>query len=168
MSPAEILREGQKALFAQPPDLEKAKQSFERVTGLAPEWVEGHHWLAAALEQLGKSGTAVTAYKRAIRCDTSDPRPRIALGRLLVSMGHVREGATELQHGIDLKPHYGEADARLFLAEAFEKAKNFRKAAKQRKIVAATAACHPSCDKPRRETLRKANKTKSTNHRPDK
>jgi len=155
MRHAEILKQGQKAFFAEPPDYKKAEACFEKVTSLAPNWVEGYHCLASALEGLGEKARAVQAYKKAIECNCNDPRPRIALGRLLTSMAHLKEAIIELQLGLALKPHYCEADARLFLAEAFEKAKHLSKAIEQWKIVEKMEPFYPSQDKPMQEAQRK-------------
>jgi tetratricopeptide (TPR) repeat protein len=155
MNPTDILREGQNALFAQPPKLEKAKDLFHRVTLLAPNWVEGYQWLASAWEGLGDYQEAAKAYKEAIRCDAKDPRPKISLGRLLTSMGQLNEAITELQQGLALKPHYGEPDARLFLAEAYEKAHDLIKATEQWEIIEKMDPSYPSNDEPMREARRK-------------
>ena len=155
MTLADTLKAGQGAFFAKPPDYQKAKDCFERVTFSAPKWVEGHHWLAAAWESLADPDQATKAYRQAIQCDPKDSRPKIALGRLLTNMGRLKEGIIELQKGIELKPHYGEADTRLFLAEAFEKAKNLSKAKEQLEIVARMKPSYPSYDKPMREAQKK-------------
>lgn len=152
---AEVFKEGQKAFFSEPPDYAKAKDCFDQVASLAPNWAEGHHYLASALERLGEKGMAAKAYKKAIECDCKDPRPRIALGHLLASMGQLKGAIDELQLGLTLKPHYGEADARLLLAEAFEKSKELSKAVDQWKIVEQMEPFYPSHDKPMREAQRK-------------
>lgn len=155
MSRTEKLKDGQKLFFAEPPDLAKAKESFQSVTELAPNWVEGYHWLASTLERLGENASAVKAYREAIRCDNNDSRPKIGLGRLLTFLGNYREAVAELQRGLTLKPHYGEADARLFLAEAFEKEREILKAIEQWKIVRDMEPMYPSYDHPQQEAERK-------------
>jgi tetratricopeptide (TPR) repeat protein len=152
---SEMLKEGQKAFFSEPPDISKAKDCFRRATELAPDLAEGYHWLASALEALKDHGQAARAYREAIRRDGKDPRSKIALGRLLTSMGHLKEAIIELQEGVALKPHYGEADARIFLAEAYEKAKRLPAAIEQRKIVETMEPSYPSYDLPMQEARRK-------------
>jgi tetratricopeptide (TPR) repeat protein len=132
---SDMLKKGQASLFAEPADLEKAKDWFQQVTSSAPDWVEGHIWLASASEELKDHDQAIKSYQRAIQCDPKDPRPRISLGRLLTQEGQLREAIAELQKGIELKPHYAEADARLMLAEAYEKANEIPRALEQWKIV---------------------------------
>src|SRR5262245_13732412 len=46
------------------------------------------------------------------------PRFWIARGAVLLQLRHFDETARCLRVGIDMKPHHGEADARLFLADA--------------------------------------------------
>ncbi len=155
MTPSDILKEGQAAFFAEPPDNQKAKDCFERVTLAAPNWVEGYHWLASAWESLECHDHATKTYRQAIQCDPKDPRPRIALGRLLIAVGCPREAIVELQQGIELRPHYGEADARLFLAEAYEKTNDFPKAKEQWKLIEKMVPFYPSDDDPMKEARRK-------------
>jgi tetratricopeptide (TPR) repeat protein len=155
MKPTDILKRGQELFFAKPPDFQKAKDFFQQVTVSAPGWVEGHHWLASACENLKDHSQAIKSYRQAIQCDPNDPRPRIALGRLLTFERHLKEAIAELRKGIELKPHYGEVDARLFLAEAYEKANDIPKAREQWKIVSEAAPSYPSYDKPMREALEK-------------
>jgi Tfp pilus assembly protein PilF len=155
MTPADMLKKGQAAFFAKPPDYQQAKVCFERVTLSAPKWVEGYHWLASACEKMADHDQATKAYKQAIQCDPKDSRPRIAMGRLLTSTGHLKEAIIELQKGIELKPHYCEADARLFLAAAYEKANDLSKAKEQWKIVEEMEPSYPSYEKPMREARKK-------------
>jgi tetratricopeptide (TPR) repeat protein len=155
MKPTDKLKEGQAAFFANPPDFQKARDCFARVVLCAPEWVEGHHWFALACENGADHNQAVKSFRRAIQCDPKDPRPRIALGRLLQRMGHLKEAIAELKKGIALKPHYAEADARLFLAEAYEKAHDIAKARNQWKVVAEMESSYPSYDEPMREARKK-------------
>jgi tetratricopeptide (TPR) repeat protein len=160
MNQSQMLKEGEKAFFADPPDFLKAKDCFQKVTESAPDWVEGYHWLATAWEGLEDYQQAVKAYTEAIRCDAKDPRPRVALGRLLTVMGHVDEAIIELQHGVALKPHYGEPDSRLFLAEAYEKANRLSEAIEEWKIVERMEPSYPSYDLPMQEARRKLEETK--------
>lgn len=151
MSPSENLKQGQSAFFSKPPDYTRARDCFLGVITSAPEWVEGHQWLASAFERLGDFGFAIKSYKRAIQCDPKDSRPRVSLGSLLLSTGHQKQAIIELEKGIGLKPRYGEADARILLAEAFLKAGKLPSAREQWRIVAQMEPCYPSDDSPQRE-----------------
>lgn len=151
----QVLKQGQDAFFAEPPDFASAAKCFERVTDLAPKWVEGHHWLASSLEQRGLHAKAIKSYRKAIDCDPKDPRVRIALGRLLSELGHQEQAIVELEYGVALKPHYAEADARLFLAEAYEKAGDVRSAKQQWALVADMKGSYPSYDEPMKEARKR-------------
>ena len=137
-----------------------AKDCFNKVTELAPNWIEGYHWLASALEKLDCPNDAVAAYRKAIHCDPKDPRPKIALGILLTNLGHMKEAIVELERGVELKPHYAEADARLFLADAYEKAKQIENAMAQWRIVENMDPCYPSYDKPMNDARQRLSKHK--------
>jgi Tfp pilus assembly protein PilF len=118
----QILREGQKNFITEPPDYRAAKDLFQRVVQKQPNWIEGHHWLASAHEALNQTEDAESAYRSAMSCDREDPRPQVALGRLLMNAGRSREAIGELEAALKLSHHYAEADARLLLAEAYETA----------------------------------------------
>lgn len=98
---------------------------------------------AQELEAAGKHGEAAGLYRELVRLE-KDPRFHIAFGLCLQRLGHWHESARQLQRGIDLKPHYGEADARLFLAESLLKAGQKKKAIEQWKFVAAMRPEYPS------------------------
>ena len=157
---SKILKQGHAHFFAEPPKYEMAKTCFDKVVALAPQWAEGYHWLASTLDQLNRLEEAATAYRKAIRFDPKDPRARIAIGVLLARLGHMKEAIFELEGGIALKPHYAEADARLFLADAYERAKQIEKAKEQWRIVEGMDPCYPSGDKPMIEARQRLNKFK--------
>ena len=154
-----ILRSGQDKFFADPPDYEAARCEFVRVTQLRPEWVEGHHWLASSLEALDQIGEAESAYRAAIKCDRKDARPWIALGRLLLNVGRFADAIAELEHGVSLKPHYAEADARLFLAEAYLGAGDLSKARAEWHTISKMEGFYPSYDEPMDEARRRLTET---------
>lgn len=155
-----ILRQGQEAYFAEPPNFEAARDSFLKVTGMKPDWVEGHHWLASVYEALEKIPEAECSYLAAIVCDPNDSRPQIALGRLLLNDGRIDRAIVELERGVQLKPHYAEADARLFLAEAYEAAGNLAKARAEWTTITGMKGFYPSYDEPMEEAQRKLEATK--------
>jgi predicted Zn-dependent protease len=149
------LKRGQACFFAEPPDFARAEECFLRVTQSAPRWIEGNHWLASAQERLQKPGEAIKSYRKATECDPTDPRPRLCLGTLLLKLGHLEEGIAELERGIALKPHYGEADARLSLADAYAKDGRMAKARAQWEVVAGMRPSYPSGDEPVNEARRR-------------
>jgi len=59
-----------------------------------------------------------------------------------------------LTRGVALKPHYAEADARLFLAEALKSNGNAKLAREQLEIVASMEPSYPSYDEPIDEATR--------------
>ena len=71
-----------------------------------------------AEEEAGDLGAALKKYAEATRRDEKDPRYWIARGVASLQLGHHREAVRCLREGIKRKPHYGEADARSFLADA--------------------------------------------------
>jgi tetratricopeptide (TPR) repeat protein len=73
---------------------------------------------ALAMEESGDLSGALAELARAIQLDGSDPRYWIHRGVVLTKLRHFGEAVRCLRTGVDLKPHYGEADARVLLAEA--------------------------------------------------
>jgi cytochrome c-type biogenesis protein CcmH/NrfG len=161
---SEHLQEGQRHQFAEPPDDRAAEQAYRAATRAAPEWGEPYHWLASVLEKQGKAKEAVESYQRAIQLLPDDPRPLIALGVLHTAGGHYEEAIRLLEAGLAMKPHYAEADARLFLADAFERSGAEEKAVAQWKIVLGMEPSYPSHDKPIEEARRKLNEHGSDAH----
>lgn len=98
---------------------------------------------AQELQAAGKHGEAATVYKELVK-QSEDPRYYFAYGVCLQHLSHWQESEKNLQHGIDLKPHYCEGDARLFLAESFLQTGQKKKALEQWKLVAATEPEYPS------------------------
>lgn len=97
-----ILRQGQEAYFAEPPNLEAARDSFLKVTGMEPDWVEGCHGLASVYEALGKIPEAECSYLATIVGDSKDPRLQIAVGRLLLNDGKINRAVIELERAVQL------------------------------------------------------------------
>lgn len=155
-----ILRDGQERFFGDQADYEGACILFVRVTQLRPEWIEGHHWLATSQVALDQINEAEVSYRAATKCDPEDPRPQIALGRLLLNSGRFRDAIRELEQGVKLKHHYAEADARLFLAEAYEAAGDLPKARAEWFRIAKMEGHYPSYDEPMNEARRKLAQTK--------
>lgn len=151
----ELLRRGQEHQNAEPPDLLLAEAAFREVIKLAPQWAEGHYSLGSVLALSERSEEACDAYESAINLDASDPRPHIALGRILSRVGKYNPAVDCLKKGIALKPPYGEADAYNMLAEAYERQNHIDKAIVLWHQVAAMKPTYPSYDLPIQEALDK-------------
>jgi len=87
--------------------------------------------------------------------DPSDARYQISLGVCLLQLRHWDEAVKALSRGVELKPHYAEADARLFLAEALANAGDLARAQEQLKVVASMEPSYPSYDKPMAEAKKR-------------
>lgn len=141
--------------FEDASDLEPAIAEYRKVVDLAPEWAEGHHALGSALQQRGLVDEGIPEFRRAMRLAPEDPRPRISLGCCLMANGRYKEAARMLREGIELKPHYGMASARLFLAEAYERLGRIKEAAEQWAIVSKMQSMYPSYGAPINEARAK-------------
>lgn len=160
-SAREKLQEGQKYYFAEPPDSARAVSCFREVMRLAPDWVEGIHWLASGLEQQGKFKEAEALYRRAIALEPDDSRFHISLagcveclGRLKAAVGHYRDGLT-------LNPHYCEADARVMLANVLKKLNQLDEAVIEWEAVVKMEPMYPSYDKPIQDAKRELERLKA-------
>ena len=71
-----------------------------------------------SLQESGDLHGAATEFARATDLDRSDSRFWIARGVAIMEVRHFEEAVRCLKAGVDLKPHYGEADARLRLGDA--------------------------------------------------
>ncbi len=154
---SEFLREGQRHHFAEPPNELAAEKAYRSATLTAPEWGEPYRWLGAVLESQGRKEEAVGAYQQAIRLLPDDPRPLIALGRLQTTYGHYAEAIGHLEAGLAMKPHYAEADTRLFLADALERSGAVDEAIAQWQVVLHMEPSYPSRHLPMEEAKRKLN-----------
>ncbi|MCC6826403.1 MAG: hypothetical protein DCC59_17515 [Chloroflexi bacterium] len=153
--PSKVLREGQELFFAEPPNHRGAAERFERVVTLSPTWAEGHHWLGSAFEALGDEDRAARAWQTAHTLDPNDSRCLISLGVLRTRQRRFNDAIQLLEQGIALKPHYGFADAKLFLAEALEGANRMEQAKQQWREVLELEPMYPSHDEPMKEARRK-------------
>lgn len=102
---------------------------------------------AAEYESQGNHREAAAAYKRLVGA-ASDPRFHIAYGHCLQKLSHWGQSAAQLEHGLALKPHYGEADARLMLAESYLNAGKKAKAIEQWRVVERMSPAYPSYEAP--------------------
>jgi len=156
--PAEALnalKEGQEFQFQDPPDYFAAEISYRRAIELAPNWGEPFHWLATALEHQNRLEEACAVERRAIELLPSDPRPLIALGWNLRLLGKFAEALPLIEKGLELKPHYGEADARFMLAEVYEHLGQIDKAATLWRQITGMDSMYPSYDRPMEEAKKK-------------
>jgi tetratricopeptide (TPR) repeat protein len=151
------LREGQRHQFAEPPNDVAAETAYRSAVQTASEWGEPYHWLGTVLERQGKTKEAVEAYQQAINLVPGDPRAVIALGRLHSTCGQHEQAISLLEAGLATKPHYAEADARLFLAEALERSGAVEEAVAQWQIVLRMEPSYPSHHLPMEEAKRKLN-----------
>jgi len=109
---------------------------------------------ASKLMEAQRYSKALTAYRRAVKVAEADPRVQIGLGVCLMKLRHWDGAIRALTRGIELKPHYAEADARLFLAESLFAAGDKRKAIEQWKIAEGMPSTYPSHEQPMDEARR--------------
>lgn len=109
----------------------------------------------SAYEALGDEDRAARAWQTARKLDRNDSRCLISLGVLRTRQRRFKEAIQLLKQGIALKPHYGFADAKLFLAEALERANRMKQARQQWREVLELEPMYPSYDEPMKEARRK-------------
>jgi Flp pilus assembly protein TadD len=102
---------------------------------------------------------ALRLFRRAVELDGADPKYWIALGVCLSKLRHWSEAAKALQRGVGLKPHYAEADARLFLAEALLSSGDRKRAREQFQHIVGMERSYPSYDRPMDEARRRLGET---------
>ena len=134
---------GQTYFFEAKPNLPEALKCFRRVVELSPEWPEGHHWLGTVQEKNGELEDAVKSFEQASRLAPSDTRPLISLGVCLTRLKRYDDAIRHLRHGIELKPHYGEASAHLFLADALIQSGQTDAACSEWKFIAQLPPTYP-------------------------
>ena len=96
----------------------------------------------------GDHPSAVEEFKNAIEQDSTDPRYWISYGVCLMVLKNWEEAIDKLETGIQLKPAYAEADARLYLAEALLKAGRKSDALAQLEYVSSMEPSYPGYEKP--------------------
>lgn len=148
------LSRGHAYFFDEPRDVEAAAQEFRRVVELAPSWDEGYGWLSAALHELGQIDEAISARHEAMRLAPQNARHPTSLGIILMQKHEYPASIEMLRKGILLKPHYGEADAHLFLAEALVANGQTEEACRECQLVLTIEPMYPSYKKPHREARR--------------
>ena len=120
---------------------------------MTPE-AEAQYKAADAYSQAGNHIDALKPLKQAVEIDPTDPRYWIGLGVSLLKLHHWEEAVRALIRGIELKPHYAEADARMFLADAFAELGDIKSAEKQWQIVVSMTPTYPSHEAPMKDARR--------------
>ena len=110
---------------------------------------------ALSLQELGNLAGAAAEFARATDLDGTDPRIWIARGAVLLQLRHFDEATRCLRVGVDLKPHYGEADARLILADALWGACRKVEAVAEWMTVSKMTPSYPSYEQPIEEAKRR-------------
>jgi len=113
--------------------------------------------IGAELEDNQQHSAALSHYKAAIDLDPSETRYWIAFGACLTALRHWDQAIKALMRGLELKPHYAEADARMILADALRLAGRVRDAGRQWEIVSQMQPGYPSYDVPIEEAKRRLN-----------
>src|SRR2546427_10720826 len=103
---------------------------------------------AVSLQEFGDLGGAAVEFARATDLDKSDPRFWIARGVALLGLRHFAEAARCLQAGVGLKPHYGEADARVFLGDALWLSGQLKEAERQWLVASNMEPMYPGYENP--------------------
>jgi tetratricopeptide (TPR) repeat protein len=153
--PFRLLKEGQELQFQNPPDYAAAERSYRKAMELAPDWGEPAHWLASVLHAQNKLEESCEVERRAIELLPSDPRPLVGLGWTLRVLGKYKEAVPFFEKGLELKPHYGEADARFMLAEVYEQLGQINDAATLWRQIIGMDSMYPSYDQPMEEAKKK-------------
>jgi tetratricopeptide (TPR) repeat protein len=109
---------------------------------------EKHFNTGNELGAMGDHPSAVEEFKNAIEEDANDPRYWISYGVCLMVLKHWDEAIEKLEAGINLKPAYAEADARLYLVEALLKAGRKSDAIKQLEYISTMQPSYPGYEKP--------------------
>ncbi len=138
----------------EPRDVEAVVREFRQVVELEPSWDEGYGWLSAALQELGQIDEAISARREAMRLAPDDARHPTSLGVILMQQHEYSEAIEMLRKGISLNPHYGEADAHLFLAEALLADGQIEEACKEWRFVLTLEPMYPSYKEPHKEAKR--------------
>jgi len=149
MSKDEVMQEfkkGQAALLKQAPDLEVAEAHLRRAVDLDPNAADPRGWRAAALAHGGKFPEALAEMKKAVELAPEDPRHRIALGSVHLHSGQWEEAVDALSKGLELGLEHGEVEARVYLAEAYERCGKVGPAIEQWKWVTSIDDSHPNSE----------------------
>lgn len=131
-------RMGQVHFHARRRDLAAALAEFEETVRLAPEWNEGYFCCALTLMDLGRRDEALEAFLKAVRLGPEDARVQVALGQCYFQMNRLEAAIDCYEHGLRLRPTYGEMATRLRLADAYQENGQVAEAILQWRLVAET------------------------------
>jgi tetratricopeptide (TPR) repeat protein len=92
-------------------DYETAARSYGELAKLYPEDPDVQLSLARALEELGKQGEALTAYRRVVELAPGYGAALLGLGRTQVLTGHADQAIRSLQDALATKQFEGEPEA---------------------------------------------------------
>jgi tetratricopeptide (TPR) repeat protein len=90
--------------------LDTAVASFQRVTRIAPNFVDAYCDLATALSRRGDLEAAVEAIQTAIDISPDFPKARVSLGSILEQQGKEAEALVAFQQALELDPNNAEAN----------------------------------------------------------
>ena len=107
--------------------------------------------MGTAQEQNGELNHAAQSFERAIRLAPSDTRPLVSLGVCLTRLKQYTLAISHLRRAIELKPHYAEASAHLFLADALKESGQIDAACKEWQMVLKMPTEYPECDEAKKE-----------------
>jgi Flp pilus assembly protein TadD len=108
-----------------------------------------------SLQQTGDLRAAAVEFARATELDRNDARFWIARGVALLELRHFKEAARCLKAGVNLEPHYGEADARVWLGDALWLAGQRRNAERQWLAASKMQPSYPGYQHPIEEAKRR-------------
>jgi cytochrome c-type biogenesis protein CcmH/NrfG len=111
--------------------------------------------IAAEMQASHQLSTAISHYKIAVDLNPAESRYWIAFGACLSELHHWHEAVKALVRGIELRPHYGEVDARIMLANALYEAGRVREARQEWEIVSRMQPTYPSHEGPIEEARRR-------------
>jgi len=153
---------GQTYILQKKPDYKAAEREFRRVIFLDPTWDEGYYWLSGAFDEQGHLGKAIRALRYAMKLNPKDNRYPTSVGEYRMKQGKYRSAIKWFRRGIKLKPHYGQADYHLFLAEALLADNQLKAARKEWKFVLTLEPMYPSYKKTHKEAKRMLKKYPKT------
>ena len=90
-------------------DLNKASQSFKKVTELNPNYTNGHNNLGVTLKNQGKLDEAIEAYNKALSLKPDHAEAYNNMGNALQDQGKLDEAMASFNKALAIKPDYAEA-----------------------------------------------------------
>jgi len=90
-------------------ELNSAKEAFQRVVALNPNYAEGYNSLAVSLHELGQNEEALHYYSKAISLKPKYVEAHFNLGNALFAIEKHQESAASYSEALSLRPNYAEA-----------------------------------------------------------